>query len=308
MKQKEPAKFTTMRNLFVPYFSLDLAKSILQSQDKQTKEPKLIVIDGLIGAAKSTFIRLFIDHLCSLGKKVVIIEEPVDLWIKSGIFQAFNQDRKRWGYTFQTTAFHSRIMTSIKAYHEHAHDTDYFITERCVFSDSIFMKMLLEDKRNAGKKILEEVGDMNEHILNSSDPEYRENLYGDELRQKEKLGLQLIEEANMEEVEYHNWFNLWYMLMPAVPNIFIWLQCDVDICMDRIKKRDRIGEKSITKEYLTRLLEGYTSIMGSNKVIVDNIEIPCCRLSTNEEFEDVPNKQQEMFAEVHKMLDLMVKL
>lgn len=254
LKKSLPAKFSTQKHLYVPYFFPD-------AKEKPTNKPKLIVIDGLIGAAKSTFINIFVKYLQDKGKKVVIIKEPVDEWIESGLFQKFNEDRQRWGYTFQATAFHSRIMTSIEMYHEHGHDTDYFITERCVFSDSIFMKMLVEDKFV----------------------------------------------TEMEQKEYKKWFNLWYMLMPAIPDMFIWLQCDLDICMARIKKRNRVGEEKITKEYQKRLLDGYCEIMSSDKVIIDDVEVPCCHISTNQDFEDINNKdeaavQQKMIEEVDTML------
>jgi len=246
-----PVKFSTLKHLYVPFFFPEL-----NSSKDYSKRPKLIVIDGLIGAGKTTFIDLFVEYLRSNSKKVAIIKEPVDEWVKSGLLQKFYEDRKRWGYTFQTTAFRSRIMMSIKMYHKHAHEVDYFVTERCVFSDSIFMNMLVED------------GFVTE----------------------------------MEQIEYHKWWNLWYMLMPAVPDIFIWLRPDVEVCMERIKSRGRAGEENIELQYQQRLHEGYSKIMGSDKVIIDEYVVPCCHLNTNDNFRDDPEVQKKLLTQVDNML------
>ena len=245
---KFTGKFTTLKHLYVPFFYPELSKI-------KTK-PKLIVIDGLIGAGKTTFIDLLVNHLQSKGKKVVIIKEPVDEWIKSGLLEKFYANKKRWGYTFQAASFHSRIMRSIEMYNKHGHEVDYFITERCVFSDSIFMKTLVED------------GFVTE----------------------------------MEQYLYNQWWNLWYMLMPAIPDIFIWLNPDVEVCMDRIKTRGRKGEELITLEYQQRLYNGYYSIMGSDTVSIDEYEVPCCHLNTNDNFKNNIHTQKKLLKQVEVML------
>lgn len=108
------------------------------------QEPIIIVIDGIIGAGKSTLISVLYKLLLEMGYKVTIVREPVEKWVQSGILQQFYDDKKRWAYTFQTVAFMDRILANKKAYEENP-DTDIFIMERSWFTDPVFMDMLHDE-------------------------------------------------------------------------------------------------------------------------------------------------------------------
>jgi len=91
------------------------------------------VVDGNIGAGKSTFLKLIKERL-----PVHVIYEPHTKWqqVISGenLLEKFYRDTKRWGYTFQTYAFVTRVMEQ----EEHARrysSTPIHILERSVFSD-----------------------------------------------------------------------------------------------------------------------------------------------------------------------------
>jgi len=104
----------------------------------------LIVIDGIIGAGKSTFIeKELIPELEKYNIKCKTIEEPVEKWKESGRLQDFYEDPEKRAFQFQTRVFHDRI-TEINKIFDNNPDCDVFIVERCVHSDILFMKTLLQ--------------------------------------------------------------------------------------------------------------------------------------------------------------------
>lgn len=94
--------------------------------------PKIFVIEGNIAAGKSTIIK-------NLKCKFVHVEEPISMWMENGIFQLYNQDPKRYAYSFQTFAFATRIKLFLQAYEKHGPDTTYLL-ERSWHSDRLFAK------------------------------------------------------------------------------------------------------------------------------------------------------------------------
>jgi deoxyadenosine/deoxycytidine kinase len=106
-------------------------------------KPKFIVIEGLIGAGKSTFIPILKSYLEKRNQRVSVVKEPVDKWVSNGILKVFYQDPKRWAYTFQAQAFHDRIQEIIKGFTE---STDIVIAERSPYSDRLFMNVARENK------------------------------------------------------------------------------------------------------------------------------------------------------------------
>src|SRR5437016_4570661 len=106
--------------------------------------PIVVVVDGVIGAGKTVFLEMARSELTKRGLNTVIVEEPVDKWHKSGILQRFYADPKRWGYHFQTKAFHDRVVENIKMFETHGTKADVFILERSPFTDTLFMELLHE--------------------------------------------------------------------------------------------------------------------------------------------------------------------
>ncbi|CAB4568012.1 MAG: AAA family ATPase [Actinobacteria bacterium] len=117
-------------------------------------KPKIISIDGGIGAGKSTL-------LAKLKKDCPewnFIDEPVDYWMKlkdeegRSILELFYSDKKRWSFTFQNTAYLTRVRSTLKAIENwqklceadpSKYGNNVFITERSVETDyNVFAKML----------------------------------------------------------------------------------------------------------------------------------------------------------------------
>jgi deoxyadenosine/deoxycytidine kinase len=74
-------------------------------------KPTINFVEGNIGSGKTTICRIIEKRAAELGRTdIVVIYEPVDLWREMGLLDAFYKDMPRWGYTFQNTAFITKIM------------------------------------------------------------------------------------------------------------------------------------------------------------------------------------------------------
>ncbi|MBA3954623.1 deoxynucleoside kinase [Candidatus Dependentiae bacterium] len=95
------------------------------------KTVKHFVIEGNIGAGKSTFLKIIHQYLTAQ-----IVYEPHEKWQNVGgenLLELFYADPKRWAYTFQTYAFITRIMAQQEAALK-AHEP-FQVLERSVYSD-----------------------------------------------------------------------------------------------------------------------------------------------------------------------------
>ncbi len=90
-----------------------------------------LVVEGNIGAGKSTFLKLLNSYL-----DVQPVFEPHQKWQNvdgENLLDKFYKDTKRWAYTFQTYAFISRVMEH--DYYLKNSANQILILERSVFSD-----------------------------------------------------------------------------------------------------------------------------------------------------------------------------
>jgi deoxyadenosine/deoxycytidine kinase len=101
--------------------------------DKHPLQKNFIVLEGNIGAGKSTMLTL-------LKKAFDInpIPEPTDKWQKVGktdnLLELFYKDTPRWAYTFQSYAFLTRVQT-ILSHHMEVTDDKMHVLERSVYCD-----------------------------------------------------------------------------------------------------------------------------------------------------------------------------
>jgi len=93
---------------------------------------KYFIVEGNIGAGKSTFMRMLHNNL-----QMPVMYEPVHRWQSIGgshnVLEKFYQDSQRWAYTFQSYAFLTRIIE--QEHHARTHKKGMQILERSVFSD-----------------------------------------------------------------------------------------------------------------------------------------------------------------------------
>jgi deoxyadenosine/deoxycytidine kinase len=110
----------------------------------------VIAFEGNIGVGKSTFLAYMKKNVTHLhGRKVIYIEEPVQLWQNlEGVdmLAQFYEDQTKYSFEFQMLATISRIQLLQKSIQENKHAV--FIIERCYLSDNhIFTKMLFEQQK-----------------------------------------------------------------------------------------------------------------------------------------------------------------
>lgn len=106
--------------------------------------PKIYFVEGNIGTGKSTFLNM-IESLHN--EKYQVIYEPVDVWTNfkdtsgKNILQYFYEDPKRFAYTFQNTAFVSRV----EKLREIDKTKEAVFIERSIWSDkNVFAKNCFE--------------------------------------------------------------------------------------------------------------------------------------------------------------------
>lgn len=113
----------------------------LKNYKRSPTKPIWISIEGIIGAGKSTFIRAILPFLHKKygAKKVLVIDEPVDLWLRTGHLQASHQEP----YMAQTYFFHTRIERFLNLYRE---DVTIIISERSPMSDAVFWNCTCQER------------------------------------------------------------------------------------------------------------------------------------------------------------------
>jgi deoxyguanosine kinase len=98
----------------------------------QDSKKAFFVVEGNIGAGKSTFLRLIKNYL-----DVHIIYEPCSKWQcvagDENLLDHFYRDTPRWAYTFQTYAFVTRVL-EVES-HARQYNNPIHVLERSVFSD-----------------------------------------------------------------------------------------------------------------------------------------------------------------------------
>lgn len=177
--------------------------------------PILVSIEGNIGSGKSTLL----TELKKRNPQWRFVDEPVGSWMQFkdergvSLLGNFYEDKRRWAYTFQTTALLTRLDATAAAVEDWRRDAldltkpQIFITERCVDTDyNIFAKLMAT------------AGDMNA----------------------------------METDLYHRWFHT-FACTSLRPSAYVYVDTPPEICERRIAARARDGEGGIPLDYLRDL-------------------------------------------------------
>ena len=200
---------------------------------------KIIVVDGVIGAGKTTTIREIEKRMNKLNKmneniefksisqisKVKAIYEPVEIWKTTGALEYFYKDIPKHAYTFQTFTYITRISSVINEIYDNP-DADFYILERSIWTDRyIFMELL-----------------------------------------KESI-------TELELTMYNQWCDMWAYILPMRVDKWVLLNTSLTESLNRIAIRDRDGEKSgISIEYQTNLyqkhIEFYDKLQKDGKPVV----------------------------------------
>ena len=187
---------------------------------------KFIVVDGVIGAGKTTIIRLLEDNIntgpnnnskSNKKLKVKAIYEPVELWNKTGALQYFYEDIPKHCYEFQTYTFITRIGSVIDEIYA-APDADIYILERSIWTDRYIFMELLKD---------------------------------------------LVGELRM--TMYKQWCDIWTYIMPMRVDKWVLLDTSLEESLRRINIRNRDGEESISTDYQKQLYEKHIEFFDKLK-------------------------------------------
>jgi len=112
------------------------------------KQPRIVAIEGNIGAGKTTIFEVLKSRLRHLGGQVVFMPEPVELWQsiadESGetALAKFYRDPTKYAFSFQIMAYSSRLAMLRRVIREHP-DCKVIVCERSLEADrNIFAKLL----------------------------------------------------------------------------------------------------------------------------------------------------------------------
>ena len=106
------------------------------------------------------------------------------------------------------------------------------------------------------------------------------------------------DDLNKFETDLHyHWYKCLEKKLPEI-NGHIYLKADLKTTMDRLKKRNRSEESSVTKEYQSALIEKH------NNWLNNELDIPVLTLNVNIDFEK-DNKQFDLhFKKLRKFMDI----
>lgn len=103
-------------------------------------EALVYVIDGEIGAGKTELARALTAELRRRGLLVSLVLEPVDQWRAAGVLEKFYQNPARFGYSFQTYVYATRVLRIVDAV-RNSPGADIFLLERSPATDQVFMEL-----------------------------------------------------------------------------------------------------------------------------------------------------------------------
>lgn len=85
----------------------------------------------------------------------------------------------------------------------------------------------------------------------------------------------LHDQGSMTDVDYRNYTALFHVLVGFLrkPDLIIYLKASPDVLMERIARRGRASEKSIGKDYITRLNDAYEDWMRRARAETEVLEI-----------------------------------
>lgn len=111
-----------------------------QSSIEKIKTKKIYVLEGNIGAGKTTILKLIGKHF----KDVELVEEPVKEWQNVGgmnLLDSFYSNPKRWGFSFEFNSMLTKLESLLKAANS---DKPIIIIERSILSNKVFIDLSYE--------------------------------------------------------------------------------------------------------------------------------------------------------------------
>ncbi len=235
------------------------------------KTSQLFIVEGNIGAGKSTFLNIIKEDL-----QFDIIHEPTDKWQNIGddnLLDLFYKDTSRWAYTFQSYAF----ITRIKAYLDHKKK---HVPAR---------QDLLQQSQNRYVQVLER------------------SVYCD----RYCFAKNCFESGTMSALEwqiYKEWFSWLVSNFIPKPDGFIYLHTSPQTCYNRLLKRNRSEESMVPLSYLQRLHAKHEDwLVQKNDIEKYLIDVPVLVLECDEEFESNSARRKKFTEKVHSFVSTTIQ-
>ena len=109
--------------------------------------------------------------------------------------------------------------------------------------------------------------------------------------------------SELEWKVYLAWFNFLVTERCKVPHGFIYLQVDPEVAYERIKKRQRAGESSISLEYLKQIHHCHENFLVEKiNVLPELAQTPVLILDCSQEFE---SEHAQFIAHAQKVVEFM---
>lgn len=208
----------------------------------------LFSIEGNISSGKSSLIT-FISPLLE-KKNIHLLQEPIDKWRNCNGFNlldVFYSNPSRYCYMFQSYALISRMM--------YLDNNEKNINDKQNTDD----KKNIDNNQNTNGSPSKNIKLIERSIL--SDKCFADNCY---------------ENGMMNEYEYQAyliWYNYLIEKFEYKPKGIIYLRTSPEICYERMKKRNREEEKSVTFDYLNDLHKKHDEwLFGENKLSEEETE------------------------------------
>jgi len=101
--------------------------------------------------------------------------------------------------------------------------------------------------------------------------------------------------SDIEWNDYCGWFDWLTNEFKVKPTGFIYLRCDPKVSYERVQKRSRSGEESISLDYLKKLHQKH------DQWLLNEEKTPVLVVDVNEDFENDPEKLQSMIDRVKEI-------
>jgi deoxyadenosine/deoxycytidine kinase len=246
---------------------------------------KIIVVDGVIGAGKTTTIREIEkrfnkiydynekqnekhneknnenkDNIKYKKPKIKAIYEPVEIWKSTGALEYFYEDIPKNAYAFQTFTYITRISSVIDEIYDNP-DADIYILERSIWTDRYIFMELLKDSI-----------------------------------------------TDLEMCMYNKWCDMWAYILPISVDKWVLLNTSLEESLKRIASRNRDGElEGITVEYQTNLykkhIEFYDKLKNDGKpvVIIESNIMDENFIDNDEKVDDIISKIMDIDTSMFKI-------
>lgn len=217
----------------------------------------MYILEGNMGAGKSTFLRLLAEQLPALKA----ITEPVTNWQGSmygqSILTNFYENTERWAYTFEALTMMCRVQDHLS---EQENLDELKVIERSIYSGFYCFAQ------------------------NS----YVQGFMND-----------------LEWAIYQQWFSMMIPNKCKPPRGFIYLRVCPDISYERIKKRNRHAEKTMSRSYLKQIHQRHEQVFLKKSGILPSLKkVPVLVIDCNQEFE---TNQDQMKQHVDRVLSFFMQ-